>query len=95
MIKIVGKFLVELKSQVAGKGIEISITDPAIDLLVKKGFNRKMGARPLQRVIDNDIKKDLSKLILFGELKNGGLLTIDAQDDNIILNVKEPVLEQI
>ena len=95
MIKIVGKFLVELKSQVAGKGIEISITDPAIDLLVKKGFNRKMGARPLQRVIDNDIKKDLSKLILFGELKNGGLLTIDAQDDNIILNVKEPVLEEI
>jgi len=95
MIKIIGKFLVELKSKVAEKGIDITITDPAIDLLVKKGFNRKMGARPLQRVIDNDIKKDLSKLILFGNLKNGGSVTIDVKDDNIVLTVKESVLEEI
>ena len=49
------------------------LTDDAIDWLIKKGFNSKMGARPLQRVIDEEIKKPLSKMILFGELTDGGM----------------------
>jgi ATP-dependent Clp protease ATP-binding subunit ClpA len=49
-----------------------------------------MGARPLQRVIDNEIKKPLSKLMLFGELKNGGKVKIDANSDGIQL-VEESV----
>ena len=86
MIKIIGKFLVELKDMVKDKGIVISISDEAIDYLVDKGFNRKMGARPLQRVIDTDIKRPLSKEILFGKLKDGGTVKIDVKDDNIILD---------
>ena len=86
MIKIIGKFLVELKNMVKDKGILISISDEAIDYLVDKGFNRKMGARPLQRVIDTDIKRPLSKEILFGKLKDGGTVKIDVKDDNIILD---------
>jgi ATP-dependent Clp protease ATP-binding subunit ClpA len=85
-MKIVGKFLLELKMQVKQKDIAIDITDEALDYLVDKGFNPKMGARPLQRVIDTDIKRPLSKLMLFGELKNGGSVTIDYRKKEIQLD---------
>jgi ATP-dependent Clp protease ATP-binding subunit ClpA len=88
MIKIVGKFMVEVRDQVKGKAIKIKITDEAIDWLIEKGFDTKMGARPLQRVIDKDIKRPLSKLMLFGELKNGGLLNISVAGGVLSLTVK-------
>ena len=80
MIKIVGKFLVDLKVMLTDKGVETTISDEAIDFLIDKGFDSKMGARPLQRVIDNDIKTPLSKVLLFGDLKNGGTLHINVKD---------------
>jgi len=92
MLKIVGKFLKELKDQVKDKNVEISVTDEALDLLVDKGFDRKMGARPLQRVIDKDIKRPLSRMLLFGDLKDGGKLTINAEGKNIVLNVESTVI---
>jgi len=85
MLKIVGKFLVELKKMVEPKGVTIDITNEALDYLVDKGFDPKMGARPLQRVIDRDIKRPLSRELLFGELKAGGHVTIDAVDGEIVL----------
>jgi ATP-dependent Clp protease ATP-binding subunit ClpA len=95
MIKIVGKFLVDLKVMLTDKDVETTISDEAIDFLIDKGFDSKMGARPLQRVIDNDIKTPLSKVLLFGELKNGGTLHIDVKDGAFDLTsvkskVKEP-----
>jgi ATP-dependent Clp protease ATP-binding subunit ClpA len=92
MLKIVGKFLKELKDQVKDKNVEISVTDEALDLLVDKGFDRKMGARPLQRVIDKDIKRPLSRMLLFGDLKDGGKLTINAKGKDIVLNVESTVI---
>jgi len=95
MIKIVGKFLVELKDMLKEQNVTVEITDDAIDYLVETGFDRKMGARPLQRVIDKEIKRDLSKVMLFGDLKDGGHLSIDVKDKKIILNtdtVTEPVM---
>lgn len=89
MIKIVGKFLKELMDQVKEKNVKITVTDEALDYLVDKGFNPKMGARPLQRVIDKDIKRPLSRALLFGNLKNGGTVNIDVADDEIILETKE------
>jgi len=86
MMKIVGKFLVELKDMVKDKGINITVTDEALDHLVDKGFDPKMGARPLQRVIDRDIKRPLSKEILFGSLKSGGTITIDLKDGDLVLD---------
>ena len=50
---------------------------------MKKGFDAKLGARPLQRVIDEDIKKPLSKMILFGELQEGGMVEVGLSDDVI------------
>jgi ATP-dependent Clp protease ATP-binding subunit ClpA len=86
MLKIVGKFLVELKAQVQKKDIAINITDDALDYLVDKGFDPKMGARPLQRVIDNEIKRPLSRQMLFGDLKAGGSVTIDYREKEIKLD---------
>ncbi len=91
MIKIVGKFMLEVKNQVKEKGIKIKITDSAIDKLIKEGFDNKMGARPLQRTIDKEIKRPLAKLMLFGDLKGGGSLTVDCVNDAIVLTVKPKV----
>jgi len=87
MLKIVGKFLVELKDQVKDKNVKIAITNETLDYLVEKGFDPKMGARPLQRVIDKEIKMPLARELLFGKLKDGGNLTIDVVDNAIALKV--------
>ena len=93
MIKIVGKFLLELKTMVQDKSIDIDITNDALDHLVDVGFDPKMGARPLQRVIDNKIKSPLSRLMLFGDLKAGGKVIIDLADKEIVLNVEKIEVE--
>ena len=85
MVKIVTKFVDELKTQVKDKNIKIKINKEATEWLITKGFNPKMGARPLQRVIDKEIKRDLAKKMLFGELKNGGSVNITIADDKILL----------
>jgi ATP-dependent Clp protease ATP-binding subunit ClpA len=91
MAKIVNKFIDQLKDQVKDKGIRIKIDKEATNWLLEKGFDSKMGARPLQRVIDKDIKKDLARLMLFGDLKNGGWLTISIDDNKISLITKPKV----
>jgi ATP-dependent Clp protease ATP-binding subunit ClpA len=88
MIKIVNKFIDELKEQVKEKGIRIKIDKEATNWLIAKGFDPKMGARPLQRVIDKEIKRDLARLMLFGDLKAGGWLQITVEEDKIFLVAK-------
>jgi ATP-dependent Clp protease ATP-binding subunit ClpA len=96
MMKIVGKFLVELKDMVKDKNITITVSDDALDYLVDKGFDPKMGARPLQRVIDRDIKRPLSKQMLFGSLKGGGNVNIDIKDNELVLDcVNEQATETV
>ena len=97
MIKIVGKFLLELKQQVVDKNVAITVTDEAIEALVNQGFDRKMGASPLQRVIDKEIKRPLSRKLLFGELKDGGKVNIDFQDGSFVLDctAMEKVVEEV
>ena len=82
MMKIVGKFLVELKDMIKDKGVQITVSDEALDYLVDKGFDPKMGARPLARVIDNEIKRPLSRELLFGDLKNGGSVTVTVTENS-------------
>tara|TARA_X000001036_G_scaffold439087_1_gene488865 strand:- start:530 stop:2764 length:2235 start_codon:yes stop_codon:yes gene_type:complete len=97
MMKIVGKFLVELKEMVNNKNITITISDEALDYLVDKGFDAKMGARPLQRVIDKDIKRSLSRQMLFGDLKNGGKVNITIKDNavELVCDKKEDTIEAV
>lgn len=89
MMLIVDKFIKEVNDMLADKGILIELTDTVKEFLVKKGFNKKMGARPLQRVIDDQIKKPMSKEVLFGKLVNGGHVIVDLEGENITLDIKE------
>lgn len=85
LIKIVGKFMLDLKNSLKEKNVDVTLDDDAIDYLVDKGFDPKMGARPMQRVIDNDIKKPMAKMLLFGELKDGGAVKITVKDKKLHL----------
>ena len=93
MKSIVKKFILELNGMTMEKNVEVNATDDALDYLVKKGFDEKLGARPLQRVIDEEIKKPLSKMILFGELTAGGMVEVSLTDDStprLQVNFKAP-----
>jgi ATP-dependent Clp protease ATP-binding subunit ClpA len=87
MIKVVKKFIDELNALVKDKNIHIKPNTEAVEYLISKGFNAKMGARPLQRTIDEYIKKPLSKEILFGKLTNGGVVEVSVENDNLKLHV--------
>jgi len=87
MVKIVKKFIDDLNSLVKDKNIHIKPTAMALSYLVDRGFDSKMGARPLQRVIDEKIKKPLSREILFGKLANGGVVELDVEGTSLKLNV--------
>ena len=88
-IKIVGKFLLELRTMLDDKNIVCEISDEAIDYIVDNGFDSKMGARPMHRFIDREIKRPLSKMMLFGDLRDGGLLKIDIVDNMLTLNAQK------
>jgi ATP-dependent Clp protease ATP-binding subunit ClpA len=88
MIKIVDKFIEEIRVQVKEKGIRIKVDKDAVELLIEKGFNPKMGARPLARVIDKEIKRDLARMMLFGDLRTGGWLTVSVEDNKLKLTAK-------
>jgi ATP-dependent Clp protease ATP-binding subunit ClpA len=81
--QIVEKFISELNAQVKEKNIEIVATTDAVDWMATKGYDKKMGARPLARLIDNKIKSPLSRRILFGDLKDGGVVTISIKDNDL------------
>ena len=87
MTKVVKKFIDELNTLVKDKNIHVKPNADAVEFLIKKGFDSKMGARPLQRAIDELIKKPLSKEILFGKLTNGGVVEIAVENDTLKLNV--------
>ena len=81
VISVVDKFLVELQAQLDDKKVTLEIDDEVRDYLAEKGYDRLMGARPMQRLIQDEIKKPLAGMILFGDLVNGGVvhLTLEAE----------------
>src|SRR6056300_700011 len=85
---IVKKFMAELNAQVKDKNIIIKAKSDAVAWLSKKGYNKKMGARPLTRLIDTEIKTPLSKKVLFGELVEGGIVTISIAEDKPVFDIK-------
>ena len=87
MIKIVKKFIDELNVLVKDKNIHVKPNAEAVEFLIDKGFNSKMGARPLQRTIDEFIKKPMSREILFGKLVNGGIVEITVENNQLKLNI--------
>jgi len=94
MKKVVGKFLLELNSMTSEKRVEVNATEEAIDYLIAKGFDSKMGARPLARVIDDEIKKPLSRMILFGELQEGGRVEVSVNGDKLDIIYKRAMITE-
>jgi len=83
MGRIVDKFIGELSTQLAEKKVKIELTDAARAYLAKKGYDPLNGARPLSRVIQDEIKRPLTDELLFGKLANGGAVRVDAVDDKV------------
>jgi len=78
--QVVGKQIVELESQLLAKGVEIEIDTEVREWLAQKGYDRLMGARPMERLIQNEIKKPLANEILFGKLEQGGKVRVVLKD---------------
>jgi len=74
--RVVEKFVLQLEGQLAERGVTINLTPEAADWLAERGYDERMGARPLGRVIQEHIKKPLAEQVLFGELVNGGSVTV-------------------
>ncbi|MDP7577226.1 MAG: AAA family ATPase, partial [Pseudomonadales bacterium] len=88
---VVDKFLVEVQVQLDDKKVVLDISEEARDWLVSHGYDETMGARPMQRLIQSKIKKELAEDILFGRLSNGGgVVHVSVEDDDLILEIEEP-----
>ena len=80
--QVVDKFIVELQVQLDQKGVSLEVSQEARDWLAEKGYDRAMGARPMARVIQDNLKKPLANELLFGTLVDGGQVTVDLDVKN-------------
>ncbi len=96
ILTVVDKFLVELQAQLDEKKVQIEISDDVRMWLVDNGYDKDMGARPMQRLIQEEIKKPLADKILFGNLtKAGGLATVTLVENKISIEYKESSKESV
>jgi ATP-dependent Clp protease ATP-binding subunit ClpA len=86
--RVVDKFLVELEEQLAGKQVQLHVDDDARIWLGDHGYDKKMGARPMSRVIQENIKRPLAEELLFGKLANGGVVHIAVKDGKLDLELE-------
>jgi len=89
--QVVGKFVKELNEQLRDKNIEIILDKAATEWLADNGYDSKMGARPLGRLIDNEIKSPLSREVLFGSLVNGGYVDVTIVDNKPTFSFREKI----
>jgi ATP-dependent Clp protease ATP-binding subunit ClpA len=90
ILRVVDKFLLQLESQLAEKKVEVTFTDALRKHLAKKGFDPLMGARPMQRLIQDTIRRALADELLFGRLVEGGRLTVGLDDQGEVQLDIEP-----
>ena len=95
ILNVVDKFLIELESQLEAKKVSMSVTDTARQWLADKGYDLKMGARPMARVIQDEIKQVLADELLFGDLTDGGHVKIDVEDNKLVCHVKSTKAEAV
>ena len=89
-MQVVEKFVLQLEAQLLDRNVTIELTRPAAEWLADKGYDDRMGARPLGRVIQEHIKKPLAEELLFGKLAKGGNVRVGLKDGEIDLRVEEP-----
>jgi len=88
--QVVEKFVLQLEAQLMDRNVAIELTPAAAEWLADKGYDDKMGARPLGRVIQEHIKKPLAEELLFGKLAKGGVVQVGVKDGEIDLRIEEP-----
>ncbi len=86
---MVEKFVLQLEAQLMDRNVTIELTRPAAEWLADKGYDDKMGARPLGRVIQEHIKKPLAEELLFGKLAKGGIVKVGLKDGKIDLRIEQ------
>ncbi|WP_137699820.1 ATP-dependent Clp protease ATP-binding subunit ClpA [Marimonas lutisalis] len=90
ILQVVEKFVLQLEVQLLDRGVTIELTRPAAEWLADKGYDDKMGARPLGRVIQEHIKKPLAEELLFGKLSKGGVVKVGVKDGELDLRIEGP-----
>jgi len=95
ILQVVEKFVLQLEAQLLDRNVTIELTPKAAELLGDLGYDDKMGARPLGRVIQEQIKKPLAEELLFGKLAKGGIVKVAVKDGKIDLRIESPGTPQI
>jgi len=92
---VVDKFLVELQAQLDEKKVQLEVSEKARDWIADKGYDKTMGARPMQRLIQENIKKPLAEELLFGQFSSkGGVVYVDQKEDGLSLKFKESIKDK-
>jgi ATP-dependent Clp protease ATP-binding subunit ClpA len=88
--QVVEKFVLQLEAQLMDRNVHIELSSEAADWLGEKGYDERMGARPLGRVIQENLKKPLAEELLFGKLQKGGVVRVGVKDDKLDLQFDAP-----
>ena len=94
MARVVDKFIMQLEDQLAERGVEIELSDAAKAWLAGRGYDPAFGARPLARVIQEEIKKPLADELLFGKLSDRGRVAVDVKSNELIFSFPKPRSER-
>ena len=95
ILKVVEKFVLQLEAQLLDRDVSIELTKSAAEWLGDKGYDDRMGARPLARIIQEHIKRPLAEELLFGKLVKGGLVRVTVRDGELKLEIRGPQKRQI
>ncbi|RJE86534.1 ATP-dependent Clp protease ATP-binding subunit ClpA [Paracoccus onubensis] len=90
VVHVVEKFVLQLEAQLMDRNVHIELTPQAADWLAEKGYDDKMGARPLARIIQEHIKKPLAEELLFGRLQKGGVVRVKIKDGKPAFDITGP-----
>jgi ATP-dependent Clp protease ATP-binding subunit ClpA len=93
--RVVDKLIVELEAQLDKNNVTIELEPAARSWIAERGYDEKMGARPMARVIQEHIKRPLAEELLFGKLENGGHVRIALGDDDTLELLSEPALKEL
>jgi ATP-dependent Clp protease ATP-binding subunit ClpA len=89
ILSIVDKFLTKLQAQLDARNVELIYSKKVLNWIADNGYNKEMGARPMERFITNKIKKPLVDKVLFGDLSKGGQIKVDLGKDGIVFSAKK------
>ena len=95
ILQVVDKFVLQLEAQLMDRNVVIELSRPAAKWLGDKGYDDRMGARPLARVIQEHIKKPLAEELLFGKLAKGGIIKVGLKDGKLDLEIEAPVKRRL